>query len=158
MSLTEPKDLMDVLARLDESRQEPTEQTMRRYRRYSVRGEARIEPLDPAELQSPLRVLLRDISRAGVGFLADQFISPCTMWRMQLQTRDFVIGSTAVMVRFCRAVQSDLYLCGAQVIIEPYLMHMLGVPADQARHEELCHFDKRDVVTDFVRPEDDHES
>ncbi|QNN22933.1 hypothetical protein HED60_11870 [Planctomycetales bacterium ZRK34] len=145
MSITEPRDLMDVLARLDHSRHEPTTKTMRHYKRYSVRGEARLESLDPTCVDPSITVLLRDVSRAGIGFLVDQILEPGSMWRVQLRTRDFVIGSVAIIVRYCRAVQSDLYLCGGQVVIEPYLLNQLGIPPEQARNEELCNFDKRDT-------------
>lgn len=158
MSMTEPRDLMDVLARLDHSRQEPATHTMRRYKRYSIRGEARLESLDPTCVDPSITVLLRDVSRAGLGFLVDQFLEPCSMWRVQFRTREFVVGSVAIIVRYCRAVQSDLYLCGGQVVIEPYLLNMLGVEADQARSEELCRFDEHDVTAfesgEFVSPDD----
>lgn len=153
MSITEPRDLMDVLSRLDQSRQEPTTERLRKYRRYSIRGEARLESLDPTCVEPTTTVLLRDISRAGVGFLVDHFVDPCSMWRLQFHTREFAIGSIAIIIRYCRAVQSDLYLCGGQVVIEPYLLNMLGVSADEARNEELCQYDPLDTA-DFVSPDE----
>ncbi|MBI1370327.1 MAG: hypothetical protein GC162_16960 [Planctomycetes bacterium] len=151
MSTTKPQELMEMLAKLDEHRKDPPVEVQRRYQRFVVRGEAKLEPIDEMELEHPIPILLRDISRGGVGFLSNQFLEPCTMWRVRFATKDYVIGSQPIIIRFCRAVQSDLYLVGGQAVIEPYILGMLGVPANQLRHEDMCTFSDHDV-SNFVPP------
>ena len=82
MKAAEPKDLMDVLARLEDTRHQPGVEAQRRFRRFTVRGEATLEPMQGPAMQDPLTVLLRDISRGGAGFLTDRFIEPCSTWRL----------------------------------------------------------------------------
>ena len=150
--LLDPNDTMDLLNRLDAGRQDPPNGTSRRFKRHIIRGQARIESIDLTDMDEMITVTLRDVSRAGVGFVADRFIEPCTMWRMFLTNGSFIAGSIVIIIRFCRAVTSDMYLCGGQTVIEPFLLHQLGVPMDEARHETQCSYSDHDVA-DFLTPD-----
>jgi hypothetical protein len=153
MKIAEPKDLMDVLARLEDVRQHPGVEAQRRYRRFTVRGEATLEPMAGPALEDPLTVLLRDISRGGAGFLCDRFIEPCSTWRLRFQAKRQIIGSQPVMVRFCRLVQENLYIVGGQFIVEPYIMESLGVAEEMLDQDEMVRYNQHDVSA-FVAPDD----
>ncbi len=155
MSATEPKDLMDVLAKLEHHRADPTPDSpdaQRRFRRFVVRGDALLESMDLSMTREPLNVLLRDVSQGGVGFLSDQFIEPCTEWRVRFQAQGRIVGSQPVIIRFCRLVQDGLYLIGAQFVIEPYLMAALGVSEQELREQNICSYGNLDV-SEFEAPD-----
>lgn len=152
MSSTEPKDLIDVLSRLEQTRHEPDGPMQRKFRRFVIRGDAKVEPLSPGEMEEVIRVQLRDISRGGIGFLCDRFLPPCTEWRMHFKAGRHGVGSQAMMIRYCRLVQDGLYLVGGQFVIEPYLMAALGVQEAAMEDEPACHYDQLDV-SEFFAPE-----
>ncbi len=147
-----PMDLTDVLSMLEERRQEPTEGTQRRFKRFPVRGDARLEPVEPESLDRGCTVLLRDISRGGIGFLCDHAIEPGALFRVQFQADGHEYGAVPITVCFCRLVQDDLYMVGGQFIVEPYIMSMMGVSPAELAGESLGRFDPLDV-SDFIDPE-----
>jgi len=152
MPATEPKNLIDVLHRLDQWRQATEFECKRRFTRYDVRGEARLESLDDYDVTPPQRVKLRDIGRGGVGFLTDQDLEPFSTWRLRFEANGHPFASQPISVCFCRVVQDDLYLVGAQFIVEPYIMTLLGVPPAKLLEDEQpdrC----GDLTRDFVSPE-----
>ena len=72
MSTMRPRSLLDELDKL-ESLREPEKAGQRQFRRFVVRGEAELHPMNRNRLDpTPLTIQLRDISRGGVGFLCDQ--------------------------------------------------------------------------------------
>jgi hypothetical protein len=152
MSMTEPKDLMDVLTRLDEARQQPAVEKQRRYRRFSIRGDARIEPVHENALGETIPVLLRDISRGGIGFLVDRFIEPGSYWRLRFMSHNQIVASQPIAMRFCRLIEEHLYIAGGQFIVEPYIMAMLGVGEEQMQTDDLSRFSEHDV-SEFIAPE-----
>ena len=64
MPTAEPKDLMEVLARLEEQRQDPEMEKQRKFRRFIVRGEAKLEPLTKDSLTEPTTIE-RDVRLNG---------------------------------------------------------------------------------------------
>lgn len=153
-AMTEPKDLMEVLERLERARQEPTNGQHRSYKRHPVRGDARLEPLSEDPYAETVPILLRDISRGGVGFLSEQQIEPGSLWRIRFQQQGRWIGSQAIAVRHCRLIQSELYLVGGQFVIEPYILQMVGVPERELAREEGDE-SSGDGEADFLAPEAD---
>ncbi|MEX2670634.1 MAG: hypothetical protein WD294_00850 [Phycisphaeraceae bacterium] len=152
--MAEPKDLMDVLARLEQDCPETTVASgKRRFRRFPVRADAKLEAIDDDLNESPT-ILLRNISRGGVGFLVDRFIDPQSMWRIRFIMKGHVVSSQPIMVRFCRLVQNDLYVAGGQFVLEPFVMHMLGISAGDMRAEQLELYSEEDVNC-FLGPDDD---
>jgi len=145
MSLAEPRDLIDVLSRMEYWRQEPPVERHRAFKRFSIRGEARLEPVHEAFIDSaPSKVHLRDISRGGVGFLAEQFLEVGSVWRLAFTHHGRQVGTQVVIVRFCRLVQDGLFLVGGVFTVEPYLMVMLGVEETELSED----------IFDRTRPED----
>ncbi len=131
MTVAESQDLVQLLQRLEYWRQEPAVEKQRAFKRFSIRGDASLAPLDADMISAPLHIMLRDISRGGVGFVSEEFLEIGTTWRMTLKKDGFRIGSQPLVVRFCRLIQDGLYLTGAQFITEPFLMHALGVPSHE---------------------------
>lgn len=138
MAQQEPRDLMDVLNRLEGWRELPAEDPSRQYRRFMIRGDAYLEPIDavPLENLKPERVILRDISRAGIGILTERKLSAGSNWRLRFQSEQYQLGSQVIVVRFCRMIQAGLYLVGTQLAFEPVMMHLLGVPSDMLLRSE----------------------
>jgi hypothetical protein len=155
MSIAQPNDLMSVLNRLEEHRREDADpgNASRRFRRFAIRTEGILEPLDLSDGHT-YPVMLRDISRNGVGFLCEKFIEPCTLWRIRFIRHNLVIGSQPMIMRYCRLIQPDLYILGGQFIVEPHLMLALGVNEEDLRTgETLCNYDGTDI-SDFVSPDE----
>jgi hypothetical protein len=157
MSVAEPRDLIDVLSRMEYWRQEPPVERKRAFNRFSIRGEARIEPVHELAVEpSPQKVVLRDISRGGVGFLSEQFLEVGSVWRMAFATRGRQIGTQVFVVRFCRLVQDGLFLVGGVFAVEPHVMIMLGVNEtelgsdiyDRANAEDTAAFVPPDQLED----------
>lgn len=133
----DPEKLVDVLARLEAERRRPENENRRRFRRFVIRGEARLEPLNNSSLGDSQVVLLRDVGYAGVGFLTDRELDLETMWRMRFHhpNHGTVFGAQPVIVRYCRPIQPNLYMVGAEFVIEPYLLSLLGVEDKKLRQE-----------------------
>lgn len=157
MSIAEPRDLIEVLQRMEFWRQEPSVETKRAFKRFPVRGDATLEPIDAEQMFGPpLTVMLRDISRGGVGFLVEQYIEPRSVWRIAFKSQGQRIATQPIAVRFSRLVQDGLYLTGGQFVIEPFVMHSLGV----SLHEMTDDINDLRDTTDgsdespFVAPDD----
>ena len=128
MATTEPRNLIDVLQRLEDWRQDKPDQTRRSFRRFPIRGEGRIEPVHESCFeQAPLKVMLRDLSRGGVGFVSERPLDVGSVWRMAFIRHDRQIGTQTFVVRFRRPIHEGLYLVGGIFTIEPHLMVMMGI-------------------------------
>lgn len=136
MSVAQPQDLIDMLSQMEFWRQEPPKQRKRAFKRFVIRGEATLEPVDTAvaPLVNP-RVMLRDISRGSVGVLCQQYLDPGTVWRLAFEHHAHRVGTQPIVVRYCRLVQDGLYLVGGQFVIEPYLMVAAGVDEAELAHD-----------------------
>ncbi len=139
MSVAEPKNLVDLLNRLEQTRKDPTDEPHRRFRRFIIRGDAIVEPLQSGHSHENQTVMLRDISRGGLAFLSRQFFEPGTLWRIRFQRDGMDFASHPIAIRFARRIQDDLFLIGGQFVIEPFILTMLGVGEDQLRND--CRFD-----------------
>jgi len=153
MSVAEPRNLIEVLSRMEYWRQEPAVEHNRSFRRFGARGEATIEPVEPAAEPHIESVMLRDIARGGIGFLCSSFLEPGTILRIGFQHHGRRIATQVACVRFCRLVQDGLYLAGAQFIIEPYLMLALGVSESDLADDVLDTKAPLDTA-EFVPPDD----
>lgn len=154
MSTTHPsKDLMDVLTMLEECRQDPVVETQRKFKRYSVRADAKLESMDDDCADTRTTILLRDISRGGIGFLCDRFLDPGTMHRVRFQVHGYPVGSQPIVVCYCRLVQDNLYMIGGQFVVEPYLMALAGVGPEQLGNDDLTGECSADDVSEFLAPD-----
>jgi hypothetical protein len=154
MSIAEPRDLMAVLKRLEQQRHVSADvESQRRFRRFNVRADGLLEAVDMSG-DKPFPVMLRDISRGGVGFLSDRFLEPTSMWRIRLVHRGMIMGGQPLLVRYCRLIQSDLYIVGGQFVAEPSLLSAAGVSDEDIKASEpWCRYDRMDV-SEFVPPEE----
>ncbi len=155
MSVAEPRDLVEILSRMEFWRQEPPVERQRWFKRFTVRGEAELTLLpghaayrDPR----PISISLRDVSRAGLGFLATEAIEPGAVGRVAFQFHGQKCGEQCIVVRFSRLVHDGLFLCGGQFIIEPYLMLLLGVDAGELGRDIRDKADQA-AAADFVDPD-----
>lgn len=155
MTISEPKELISLLSQMEYWRQDPVQERQRAFRRFTVRGDATIEPVEQSNIERNCvkPVMLRDISRGGVGFVVEQFIDPGTVWRIAFYEHNHRMGSQVLIVRYCRLVQEGLYLVGAQFVIEPYLMVALGLN-DQQLHEDIRDRTRPEDTAEFVAPDD----
>ncbi len=152
MSVAEPRDLIEVLSRLEYWRQDNPEANQRSFRRFTVRGDANLEQIDtPGADCPPLAVMLRDISRGGAGFLCPRHLDRGSLWRINFQAHGMRVGSQGLSVRFSRLIQEGLYLIGGQFVIEPYILHALGVEPHQLADDVLTR-SSGIVDSEFVSP------
>ena len=149
----EPNHVLDTLARLEYWRQPPVDNPKRQFRRYMIRGDATLEPLEEQTIESPvIHVMLRDVSRTGVGFLCDTLLQRYSFWRVKFRLQHYQMGTQAVMIRYCRQVRGGLFLVGAQSVMEPYLLGLLGVPEQELNAKPDGPHNEQ-TFEDFVTPE-----
>ena len=155
MTVSDPKELIGLLSQLEYWRQDPIQEQQRAFRRFTVRGDATIEPVEQSSIDriATMPVMLRDISRGGIGFVVEQFIDPGTVWRLSFYEHNHRVGSQVFVVRFCRLVHNGMYLVGAQFVIEPYLMMALGIQNEQL-HEDIRDRTRPEDTADFLGPDD----
>src|SRR5580698_5769172 len=103
MDVHGPEELLAELAKLEGLRNPQTEQRLRAYRRFVLRGDAELHDMErgPTE-QSPLPVLLRDLGRGGVGFISPRVLEINSTWRICFLHRGYVVGQQGIVVRHCR--------------------------------------------------------
>ena len=111
--------LVDTKEMLDQNRPDPAVENKRKYKRFSISGDARIMPSDDNSTEETTLILLRDISRGGIGFFCDRILDPGVLYRIQLQVSDRSIGSQPAMICYCLQVQENLYSIGAEWVVEP---------------------------------------
>ncbi|MDH3583429.1 MAG: hypothetical protein OER86_04365 [Phycisphaerae bacterium] len=125
--------------------EEATGQDHRRFIRHSVRGEACLEPLDERLASGqPLQVMLQDIGRTGIKFYVDCALEPGSAWRMKFIRQGFAIGSAPLAIRHCEEVSEGQFHIGAQFMIEPYILNIVGVPEQDLDVDAMDgdHFDE----------------
>ncbi|MEM7576677.1 MAG: hypothetical protein AAF328_04300 [Planctomycetota bacterium] len=124
-------DVVRELQRLETLRDPLVEQAGRSKReavRYSVREEAILFPMSRRNLDDAGQtVFLRDIGRHGVGFLSGRSIQPGLDFRIVFHREGYAVGESAIGVRYCRAVRTDLFLIGATFVANAGLLTTLGV-------------------------------
>lgn len=128
MTLANPTRLVEVLGRLDSESDGQAAAEQRRFTRFSVRAPATLEPMEGwSQGTDQVPVMARNISRGGVGFVAERPLPAGSVWRIAFERRGRQVGSQTMVVLYCREIQKGTYLLGGQFIVEPGLMLMLGV-------------------------------
>lgn len=128
MDSSEPRKLLAELAKLEGLRNPQSEQKLRAYRRFVLRGDAELQDMERGPNSgAPIPILLRDIGRGGVGFISPQQLEVNSTWRIAFLHRGYAIGHQGVVIRHCRQVQPGTYLVGTQFCIETGLLCMLGL-------------------------------
>jgi hypothetical protein len=152
MSTMRPRSLLDELDKL-ESLREPEKAGQRQFRRFVVRGEAELHPMNRNRLDpTPLTIQLRDISRGGLGFLCDQPLEAYSAWRVCFLNEGYVVGEQALVVRHCRPVNDELYLVGGQFVIDAGLMISLGVAPGALEDDQTEQHEQTSDDGDFLTP------
>ena len=152
MSIAEPRDLIEVLSRLESWRREQEGPEQQTFRRFTIRADASLEPLNAIRTaRPPLVVMLRDISCIGVGFLSGEHLERNSFWRLRFYSQNHRVGSQPICVRYCRMVQDGLYLVGGQFVIEPSMMTAVGVDPHQLTADVLTETSDRQP-SEFLTP------
>lgn len=140
---TEARKLVQTLAELERLRESGGLNRQRQHRRFPIRADAELHPMDPGELsRASLEVKLRDIARGGAGFVTTAGLAVRSVWRLVLLTRGYAIGEIGLVVRHCREVSSGVHLVGGQFGIGTGFMAVLGVdPGKVARADEAGELD-----------------
>jgi len=123
-----PGKLLAALAQLEQKRDDGNQAAKRSFRRFVIRGEADLHPLDRTRLDDPpIHVHLRDIGRAGVGFITDQKLENDSIWRINFEHRGYPITHETCIVRHVSEVMPGIYLVGTQFCADSGLLVLLGV-------------------------------
>jgi hypothetical protein len=111
----------------------------RQFQRFVVRGDAELRSMDRTCLDAaPVPVLLRDIGRGGVGFVAPVELEVNSTWQICFLHRDYVVGTQGIIIRHCRKVQDGVFLIGGQFCIETGLMSLLGIDPSAIRDADIA--------------------
>lgn len=128
MSSSEPRHLLEELAKLEKLRDPEAAKQRRQFQRFIVRGDGEIRDVHRSHADDrPLPVMLRDLGRGGVGFLCDQALRVGTVWSMRFLQRGYEIGHVHIVVRHSTAVEDGVHLIGSQVCVGDGMMYLLGV-------------------------------
>lgn len=128
MSQRAPRALVDHLARMEQLRDPSRTQAKRQFHRFVVRGDAELLEQEGSQLdRTVLPILLRDIGRGGIGFVCSKKLPANGTWRVSFLNHAFVIGEQTILVRHCQAVESDVFLVGAQFCAPGGLLCLVGV-------------------------------
>ena len=123
--------VLHELAELERSRHSLVPgQCQRQFDRHVIRGEAVLTPVEDRSKEGfMVEAHLRDVSRGGIGFVCRELLEAGSRWRIEFRQHGHAIAEQTIVVRHCREVRSNLYLCGSQFIASAGLLTLLGVPA-----------------------------
>jgi len=153
MNATSQSSLLAALDELEQRRSSDSSESKRSFQRFSIRGEADMRAVHGTKVDSaPVRIHLRDVCRAGIGFLVEQRLEPDTRWRIVFETRGYPVVSQSIIVRHTSEVTPGIYLVGGQFCIDDGLMVLLGV--DPARLDEGAQDDVDELSAMFMAPTD----
>lgn len=128
MSTNRAKTLLDDLAELERLRDPAKSRGLRQYRRFVVRTDAELHPMDPTHIdRMPIEVKLRDISRGGAGFVCSRNLAFRSVWRLVILHRGYAVSEMAVVIRHGRDIRDGVYLMGGQFGAETGAMVIAGV-------------------------------
>jgi len=154
MTLARPTRLVEVLEQLESEADHGIGAQQRRFRRFSVRAQAQLESVHSwSDAPERVSAMVRNISRGGVGFVAERSMPLGSVWRMAFERKGRQVGSQLIVVLYCRQIHEGTYMIGGQFIVEPALMLMLGVE-DAALNDDIRIGDVPDrEAADFSPPE-----
>lgn len=151
MSTSRPHVLLGELDRL-ESLRDPGRQGLRTFRRFVIRGDAELHPMNRNRLDpTPIEIKLRDLSRGGLGFICSQPLPERSSWRVTFLQHGYVVGMQALMIRHSRQVSDGVYLVGGQFVIDSGLMITLGIPRSAMEESSAIGPDEADSE-EFLSP------
>jgi hypothetical protein len=137
MSQYDPGKVLAALNHLEQARIASGVNGQRQFTRFTIRGEAELQNLDPAHRDDPpLPIHLRDVGRAGLGFICQQSLPQGSIWRVSFSLRGHPIAYQTITIRHCSQVHGGVYLVGAQFCADSGLMVLLGVDPARLREDE----------------------
>jgi hypothetical protein len=120
--------LLAQLAALGKTRPSEVPHERRQYRRFEVRAEADLYPMDRRAPHShPVAALIRDIGQCGAGLIATADLPLDSTWRMAVLNRQLVIAQLPIIIRHSRKLGDAAWLINTQFCIESGLLSMLGI-------------------------------
>ncbi|MEO0965725.1 MAG: PilZ domain-containing protein [Planctomycetota bacterium] len=120
--------VIQEIEKLESLQQTNPNEASRRFVRFIIRGDAELRPAGPNRSDTePLKISLRDVSRGGLGFLAERPIEVGTFWRCGFGDDGLSVGEMSCIVRRCRPVGPNLFLVGADIVVPIGLLMSLGV-------------------------------
>ncbi len=144
--------LQAALRSLDETQGKPPASLQRRFKRFAVRGEARLWPGEAiTNPPSPITVQMRDFSRGGAGLLSNEPVTRGCFWQMQLVDGDLSITALPTFCRYCREVADGAYLIGVEFGVEASILLALGITAKELIEGDQAE-NQRPLNGDFVDP------
>lgn len=144
--------VLAVLCDIERRSQQGPMSVKRQFVRQSLRGEAILQTLEDAAVEvRTLRVQLRDISLAGIGFLTNEPVEVGTIWRVMFVVGNYTVGQQTITVRHGRAIAEGAYICGGQFCMEPGVLQMIGVDPDTLRSSDSSHLSEGE---EFLPPDD----
>jgi hypothetical protein len=147
-------DLQAALRKVERWKTNLESSRMRRFVRFTSRGEARLWPGRPCNNPGAVTTVhIRDISRGGVGVLSNYAATPGTLWQVQIGDQDVVIGTLPGFCRYCIPIMEGAYLIGIQFGIDTSVLLSLGVPAKSLAIGDLPD-EFREVAGEFHAPEE----
>lgn len=137
MSQSAAQSLLQELTRLESLRDPKVTKTQRQFDRYVIRSDAELHPMDLAvQTKAPVPILLRDLSRGGIGFVCSQPLEPNSTWHVSFIKDGYSIGCQGLVVRHCRLIKESTYLAGTQFCVSSGLLAQLGVKPSALRDKE----------------------
>jgi hypothetical protein len=136
---TMPRDsILKQLDRLEELRDPNSPAAKQRlFHRYVARGDAELRPMSRSQIDhKPVTVKVRDVSRGGIGFLAEQPLPENSTWELVMLENSYATASQPIVIRHCQPVADQLYLVGGQFIAATALMISLGIAPSRLRDDE----------------------
>lgn len=131
MVRSDPNELLAELSRLENLRSGDGAARRRRHARFVVRGQAELLQADCSSSDDEtLEVMLRDMGRGGLGFIADRPIGTGSLRELRFIQRAYRVGETNIVIRHCEQVKDEVYLVGCQVCLGNGLIYLLGVDPD----------------------------
>lgn len=134
MPSADPRTLLQTLNKLESLRDPTVSKQLRQYSRFVVRGDAELTPMERSSLdQRPVLVMLRDLSRGGVGFVSQQPLPKCSLWRVGFLYQGQVVSQQPMIIRHSNCVDASVYLVGGQFCVETGVMILQGIDHAQIR-------------------------
>ncbi len=131
MDRSDPNELLAELSRLENLRSGDSKSRRRRHPRFVVRGQAELLQAHCSTFNDdPVEVMLRDMGRGGLGFIADRPITAGSLRELRFIQRTYRVGEANVVIRHCEQVKDEVYLVGCQVCLGNGLIYLLGVDPD----------------------------
>lgn len=127
MTRKDPRELLNVLASLENMRRSPAGPSKRQFPRWVVRGEMELHTVGTQLERQSISAQIRDVSWGGVGFICDRPLPVDSLWRAEIIQHGYIVGTQMLLIRFRKQVDEDLYLIGSQIIADPAVLLTLGV-------------------------------